>query len=249
METPKERKLYGGGVLVNFHAYSFCFFCVAIFYTYLGCVSVLEYFVHICVVYLCLFVLQYFVCICVAIFWVYLCCNILCVFVLKYFVCIWVVYLCCNILCIFVLCIYLCLFVLHYFVCICVALFCVYLRCVFVLQYFVYLCCVCGRCSSDVCNAAAPSALITWPPIFPYFPIVIIVTIIVITIIIIIVMQLITLISFNSFTHARAHPSSRKPADFVRVFPCAHRAYIRSSSFWAGSVTNRRTDICYKFLV
>ena len=47
----------------------------------------------------------------------------------------------------------------------CVAIFCV------------YLCCVCGRCSSDVCNAPAPSALITWPPIFPYFPIIIIIVV------------------------------------------------------------------------
>ena len=56
----------------------------------------------------------------------------------------------------------------------CITLLCV--LCVVLLLCCVVCCfgvcimlCVCGRCTSDVCNAAAPSALITWPPIFLYF--------------------------------------------------------------------------------
>ena len=76
---------------------------------------------------------------------------------------------CCAFIC-FVFCVLSCCFVA-----LCDALVfvscCVYVVCMFCVcsVYVVCMLCVCGRCTSDVCNAAAPSALITWPPIFLYF--------------------------------------------------------------------------------
>ena len=71
-----------------------------------------------------------------------------------------VVLLCIYMLCVLCVVFLLCCVVWCFGVCIMLCVCCVYAVCML---------CVNGRCTSDVCNAAAPSALITWPPIFLYF--------------------------------------------------------------------------------